>query len=111
MPGQFPPAALRIEPSAIPAVRAALDDSLVELSLHLRRLGQEAYIPEPWLGDSVSAEVADSYNLRVMDAADGPYAAMVAFEAELVRIRDSLQLMEDHYRRTEGDNTALWGRV
>lgn len=111
MPGQFPPAALRIEPSAIPAVRAAFDDSLAELRPNLVRLRQEAYISEPWLGDPVSAEAASAYNVSVMDAADGPYSAMVALEAELLRIRDSLQLMEDHYRRTEGENAALWGRV
>jgi alkylhydroperoxidase family enzyme len=111
MPGQFPPTTLRIEPHAIPAVRAAFDDALGELRQHLVRLGQEAYIREPWLGDPVSADVASSYNTRVMDAADGPYGAMVALEAELIKIRDSLQLMEDHYRRTEGENAALWGRV
>jgi hypothetical protein len=111
MPGHLPPVAMRIEPSAIPAVRAAFDDALAELRPHLRRLGQEAYIREPWLGDPVSADVASSYNLRVMEAADGPYAAMVALEAELVKVRESLKLMEDHYRRTEGDNAALWGRV
>ena len=111
MPGQFPPAALRIEPSAIPSVRAAFDESLIELTPHIRRLRQEAYIPEPWLGDPVSAEAATAYNASVMDAADGPYAAMVALEAELLRIRDSLQVMEDHYRLTEGENAALWGRL
>ncbi|OZM77302.1 WXG100 family type VII secretion target [Pseudonocardia sp. MH-G8] len=111
MPGQFPPAALRIEPSAIPAVRAAFDESLTELSRHLVRLRQEAYIREPWLGDPVSAEVVGAYNSRVMDAHDGPYAAMVALEAELLKIRESLKLMEDHYRRTEGENAALWGRL
>jgi hypothetical protein len=110
MPGQFPPATLRIDPAAIPAVRAAFDDSLAELRPHLRRLSQEGYIREPWLGDSVSAAVANHYNHRVMDAADGPYAAMVALEAELLRIRESLTQLEDHYRRTEGENTALWGR-
>ena len=111
MPGPFPSAGLQVEPSAIPAVRAAFDESLTELRPHLRRLRQEAYIPEPWLGDSVSAEAASTYNSSVMDAADGPYAAMVALEAELVRIRDSLQVLEDHYRRTEGENSALWGRL
>jgi hypothetical protein len=111
MLGQFPSGALRIEPSTIPAVRAAFDGSLIELRPHLRRLRQEAYIPEPWLGDPVSAEAATAYNASVMDAADGPYAAMVALEAELLRIRDSLQVMEDHYRLTEGENAALWGRL
>ena len=111
MPGQFPPAALNVEPSAIPAVRAAFDDALSELTPHLRRLRQEAYIREPWLGDPVSADVAGAYNSRVMDSPDGPYAAMVALEAELLKIRESLKLMEDHYRRTEGENAALWGRL
>ncbi|MHA6627861.1 hypothetical protein ACU61A_20685 [Pseudonocardia sichuanensis] len=108
---QFPPASLRIEPAAIPAVRAAIDDVLGELSPHLIRLRQQGYIPEPWLGDPISAEVAGTYNRKVMDAPDGPYAAMVALEAELLRIRDSLQAMEDDYRRTEGENAALWGRA
>jgi hypothetical protein len=108
---QFPPASLRIEPGAIPAVRAAMDDALAELRPHLVRLGQEGYIAEPWLGDPVSAEVARVYNVKVMDAADGPYAAMVALEAELLRVRDALQLMEEDYRRVEGENAALWGRA
>jgi hypothetical protein len=108
---QFPPPSLRIEPAAIPAVRAAVDDALAELSPHIRRLRQQGYIPEPWLGDPISAEVASTYNRKVMEAADGPYGAMVALEAELLRIRDTLQALEDDYRRTEGDNAALWGRA
>jgi hypothetical protein len=111
MPGQFPPATLRIEPSAIPAVRTAFEDALAEVRAHLQRLRWDGHIPEPWLGDPVSAEVARVYNQTVMDAADGPYAAMVALEAELLRIRDSLQAMEDDYRRAEGDNATLWGRA
>jgi hypothetical protein len=111
MSGPLSPATMRIEPSAIPAVRAAFDASLAELRPHLRQLRQEAYISEPWLGDPVSAEAAAAYNDRVMDAANGSYAAMVAYEAELLRIRDSLQAMEDHYRRTEGENAALWGKA
>jgi hypothetical protein len=111
VPGQFPPATLRIEPSTIPAVRTAFEDALSDLRAHLQRLRWDGYIPEPWLGDPVSAEVAQTYNRTVMEAADGPYAAMVALEAELLRIRDTLQAMEDDYRRTEGDNAALWGRA
>jgi alkylhydroperoxidase family enzyme len=111
MSGPLSPAALRIEPSAIPAVRAAFDASLAELKSQLVRLRQEGYISQPWLGDPVSAEAVTAYNGRVMDAPNGSYAAMVAYEAELLRIRDSLQAMEDHYRRTEGENAALWGRA
>jgi hypothetical protein len=105
------PVALRIEPRAIPAIRLAFDDALADLSEQLRRVRNEGYLGEPWLGDEISLEVRDFYNRHIMDSTDGPYAALVAYEAELLRIRDTLQQMEDEYRRTEGDNAELWGRL
>ena len=59
----------------------------------------------------MSLRVRDFYNRHVMDATDGPYAALVAYEAELLRVRDTLLRMEEEYRRTEGENAALWGRL
>jgi hypothetical protein len=111
MPGSHPPVTLRLEPHAIPLVRAAFEDALAELRPQLHRLRRDGYVPEAWLGDPVSAAVQSHYNTQVMDAPEGPYAALVAYEAELIKIRDNLQLLEDHYRRTEGDNAALWGRA
>jgi hypothetical protein len=111
MPSQHLPVVLRLEPSALPSVRAAFDDALAELRPHLVRLGRDGYVPDAWLGDPISANVQAHYNSAVMDAPAGPYAALVAYEAELIKIRDNLQLLEDNYRRTEGDNAALWGRV
>ena len=111
MPGSHPPVALRLEPQAIPPMRAAFDDALAELRPKLHQLRRDGYVPEAWLGDAVSAAVRSHYNDQVMDASDGPYAALIAYEAELIKVRDNLQLLEDHYRRTEGDNAALWGRA
>jgi hypothetical protein len=110
MPGLQPPVTLQLEPHTIPAVRAALAEALAELGHHLIRLRLAGVIPEPWLGDPISAKVVDYYHVR-MDAPDGPYAALRAYEAELLKVRDNLQVLEDHYRRTEGENTALWGRA
>jgi hypothetical protein len=107
---QHPPVTLRLDPRAIPAVRAAIDESLVELGRFLARARQEGYIHDPWLGDPISAEIADFYNTQVMDPREGAHAAMIAYEQELTRVRDTLKQMEDHYRRTEGENAALWGR-
>ena len=45
-----------------------------------------------------------------MDAPDSSYQSLQQYRAELTHIHDTLQQMEDHYRRTEGDNAALWGR-
>jgi hypothetical protein len=105
------PVTLRLAPHSIPAVRTAFDQALRSLGELLSRLRREGYLSEPWLGDEISAEVRDFYNRHIMDSTDGPYAALVAYEAELLNVRDSLQRMEDEYRRTEGDNAQLWGRL
>ena len=105
------PITLRVEPGAIAAVRAAVEASIDELDPFLVRLGMEGYIPQAWLGDQISVSLHTYYNTYVMEAPEGPYAVLKAYQAELVRIRDNLQLLEDQYRRTEGDNAALWGRA
>ena len=111
MVDRYSPVTLRVEPQGIPRLRVAFEDALAHLGEQLRRLQNEGYLGAPWLGDEISLEVRDFYNRHVMSATDGPYAALVAYEAELLRVRDSLQLMEDEYRRTEGDNAELWGRM
>jgi hypothetical protein len=111
MPGSYPPVTFRLEPHMLPAVRAALDDALADLRPQLVRLGNDGFIPEPWLGDPVSAAVVAYYQSNVMEASEGPYAALRAYEVELTKVRDNLQVLEDHYRRTEGENAALWGRL
>ena len=105
------PVTLRVEPHTIPQLRVAFDEALGDLRRQLRRLRDEGYLHEPWLGDEISLEVRDYYNDRVMNSTDGPYAALVAYEAELLHVRETLKRMEDEYRRTEGDNAQLWGRA
>lgn len=109
MPRFSEPVTLRLEPRAIPAVRTAIDESLVELDDYLVRLGSNGYIRTPWLADSESERTMNHYNARVMDSPDGPYAALRAYEVELRGVRDTLAQIEDAYRRTEGDNVELWG--
>jgi hypothetical protein len=107
----YPPATLQVGPQALPTLRAAYDGALADLRVELRRLQDVGHLTGPWLGDPVSRETFEFYNARVMDAPDGPYSALLAYEAELMRVRDQLTVMEADYRRTEGDNVALWGRL
>jgi hypothetical protein len=108
MPGPFSSAAFRVADGQIPAVRAAVEESLVELRDQLVRLRQEGVIQQ-WLGDPVSENVVLQYNARVMgtggeSAASGSaYGALIAYQAELVKIKDSLELMERGYVRADGD--------
>jgi hypothetical protein len=103
MPGRHPAGLLHVQPDAIPAVRAAFEDALTELTPHLLRLEQEAAIDEPWLGDATSAEVVTHYKDRVIAATEGPLAAMRAYELELTRILESLKAIEASYPRTDGE--------
>lgn len=111
MPGTHPPVTLRLEPHTIPETKAAFEEAVTELGQNLMRLQRDGFIPEPWLGDPISAKVVGYYHAQVMHAPDGPYAALVAYENELIKVRDNLQILEDHYRRTEGENADLWGRL
>ena len=103
-------ATLRVEPRAIPAVRIAFEEAAAKVGRLLDRLSSDGYLGEPWLGDEVSRAVCDFYNHHVMDSPTGPYAALVAYHAELVKVRDTLLHTEQEYRRVEGDNAELWGR-
>lgn len=107
----YPPAVLRVSAQALPSMRAAYDAALVDLRSALGRLDDVGHLPGPWLGDPVSKRTVDFYNERIMTAPDGPYHALLAYEAELVRVRDQLAAMEADYRRTEDENTALVGRL
>lgn len=73
MPGTVPPVRLRLEPHAIPTVRAAIEEALAELAYQLIRLRRAGVIPEPWLGDPVSAWILDYYNAHVMDAPESVF--------------------------------------
>jgi hypothetical protein len=92
---------LRLEPHMIPALRAEFDSALSQLGQALIDLGNRGYLPAAWLGDEVSVAVAAHYTRRAMDEPDSSYRALVEYEAELTRVRDTLQRMEDHYRRTD----------
>lgn len=107
----YPPVRLRVSPQALSTLRAAYDGALEDLRVELRRLQDVGHLQGPWLGDPVSRQTSEFYNSRVMDAQDGPFHALLAYEAELVRVREQLAAMEADYRRTEGDNVALWGRL
>lgn len=102
---------LRVQPQAIPALRTAFAAARDQLNDALIELSRRGYIHTPWLGDQASGDVAAHYALRAMEAPDSSFQALTAYRSELERIHDTLQQMEDEYRRREGDNAALWGRM
>ena len=94
----------------IPTMRTAFSNAVSQVEAALVKLNREGYLPNPWLGDESSTQVATHYTERAMQAPDSSYHLLQLYRAELTRAHDTLQQMEDDYRRREGDNAALWGR-
>lgn len=105
----YEPVQLRVEPQAIPHLRAAFDKAILILDDPIKNLGEVGQIHGAWMGDPKSQEVADLYNARVMIASDGQYQALLRYQEELTRVRDQLHQLELQYRRVEDENTALFG--
>jgi hypothetical protein len=109
---EHPQAVLRVAPEQIPLLRVAFHQAASEMTNQLGLISQEGQIPEPWLGDPVSATIKLMYDAHVMSGAPGSTVAhLTAYRDELVRVHETLAEMEAEYRRAEGDNAALWGRA
>jgi hypothetical protein len=102
---------LRLQPHMIPAVRANFRSALNQVNDTLVDLSRRGFIPEPWLGDETSNEVATYYTQKAMNGPQSSYQFLLEYRDELSRVHDTLQQMEANYRRTEGENAALWGRM
>ena len=102
-------AVLRVEPDAIPQLRTLLIECVELLREKLDDLERGGRMQDAWMHDPVSERMQEVYNSSVMDARDGGYAALRAYEAELRRVHEELARMEAEYRRTEETNEALFG--
>ena len=102
---------VRLQPHMLPALRAEFRAAVDQVSTALTDLKRRAYLASPWLGDQISDEVAAYYTARALDGPGSSYQSLLAYRDELTRVHDTLHQMEAAYRRTEGDNAALWGRM
>ncbi len=100
---------LRLEQNPIYALRVAFSSAVDQLDQVLVNLRQKAHLPGPWLGDETSLTVAAHYNRRAMTDPDSSYRSLEQYRNELLRIHDTLQQMEEAYRRGESDEVARWG--
>ena len=102
-------AVLRVEPETIPQLRALLEECIGLLEVKVYGLQRGGRVEDPWMHDPVSLRMQELYNASVMEAADGGYAALRAYQAELQRTYEALGRMEEEYHRTEGMNEGLFG--
>lgn len=106
---EYPGVHLRVDPQAIPRLRAGFDKAIKMLEPEIAELGRFGWLDGAWMGDPTSAEVAAFYNERVMAPPDGPYQALVLYLKELNRIVEQLDAIAQDYRRTEAGNVGLLG--
>jgi hypothetical protein len=96
-------AILHLQPHMIPALRKALSAAVDQVNDALVGLNRQGYLPEPWLGDESSIEVAAFYTSRAMSEPNSSYQSLVAYQAELRRVHETLRQMEDEYHRSDHD--------
>lgn len=92
---------LRLHPDMVPALRAEFDSAIGQLSTALVELRSRGYLAAAWLGDEMSAAVVDHYTRRTFAEADSSYSALVGYLAQLIRVRNTLQDMENRYRQAD----------
>jgi hypothetical protein len=103
-------ATLRVESHMLPALRAAFADGVQQLRSRLRVFAQDGFIAQPWMGDPLTKALTVGYNARAVDGPGSAYECLLAYETELVKIRDQLTQMEAGYHRHETDVAASFGR-
>ncbi|MBP2339681.1 hypothetical protein JOF41_005859 [Saccharothrix coeruleofusca] len=102
---------LSVDPSAIPAARKVFTDALDRLETQLGD-AKVALRAREWAEDPVSKETAQKFNQDTFEAGDSAaLTAILAYRDQLQGVVDQLTQIENTYRRVEGDNSAVWGRI
>jgi len=94
----------------VPELRAAFASAIDQLNDALVNLGRQGFLTTPWLGDEISSDVVAHYTQRAMTGPQSSYQRLVAYQNELNRVHDTLQRMEDEYRRAD-HNAAMDPRL
>ena len=105
-PTEFGQRKLKVDPSAIPEARKAFEHALDEFDNKIKKVVE--HLPtKPWAEDPISSETSKAFNQQTSDKA---LAALTFYRAQLVGVIDQLKMIEEQYRKVEGDNTAMWGK-
>lgn len=95
----------------IPGLIQAFQHAVTRLSNLLRGARDELRMHGPLMGDPVSIEFMHAYNRYAVEDPRSVYGVLVGYQQELQNVVDNLEAMAERYRRTEGDNAALWARL
>lgn len=105
-PPEFGQRKLKVDPSAIPEARKAFEHALDEFENKIARVADDLST-RPWAHDPISSETSKAFNEQTSGKA---LEALKFYRAQLVGVIDQLKMIEEQYRKVEGDNTAMWGK-
>jgi hypothetical protein len=105
-PTEFGQRKLKVDPSAIPEARKAFEHALDEFDAKIKTAVRD--LPtKPWAKDPISSETSKAFNEQTSGKA---LAALNVYREQIVGVIDQLKMIEEQYRKVEGDNTAMWGK-
>jgi hypothetical protein len=105
-PTEFGQRKLKVDPSAIPEARKAFEHALDEFDSKIKDAVRD--LPtKPWAHDPISSETSKAFNEQTSGKA---LAALNIYREQLAGVIDQLKMIEEQYRKVEGDNTAMWGK-
>jgi hypothetical protein len=99
----------QIEPTAIPRLVNALQDSLDQVGLQIEHAITELRI-RPWAGDPVSSEAAERFNERSVGGGEDALTALCGYRDQLQAAADALAQAGLEYHQVDQDSaTGLGG--
>ena len=101
----MPGGSVEIEPSSIPKLGSALQESLDSVGLQIEHAITELRI-RPWAGDPVSTGAAQEFNDRSVGGGEDALTALCGYRDQLQAAAESLARADDQYRRIDDDNAA-----
>jgi hypothetical protein len=105
-PTEFGQRKLKVDPSAIPEARKAFERAIDEFDAKIKRAVSD--LPtKPWAHDPISSETSKAFNEQTSGKA---LAALNFYREQLQGVVDQLKMIEEQYRKVEGDNAAMWGK-
>lgn len=99
---------VRIDPSSIPKLVSALQESLDSMGVQIEHAITELRV-RPWAGDPVSTNAADEFNRRSTDDGEGALPALYGYRDQLQAAADSLDQANTQYQRIDEGNAAELG--
>lgn len=99
---------MQVEPSTIPRLVDALQDSLDQVGVQIEHAITKLRI-RPWAGDPVSSEAAERFNERSVGSGEDALTALCGYRDQLQAAADALARADREYGRIDHSSASEFG--